>query len=257
MDNRIPIDRGRRSCGKVTVSRRHTTGVRARGKHVGDTATGDTRERSNGPPMATQRTIDEALLQQIAAPFVAGEAEALRLSRSLLRHFRDFSSIIAADVAELRLITTAADALASQFDLIRRALQRVALGDVDSRPLFPIPASVAHYCRASIGFGHQEELRILFLNGNHRMINEETLAVGTACSVPCEPRLIVRRALELNASAMILAHNHPSGDPRPSPDDIRVTRKLRDAARSMNIALLDHLIVAPSSWVSLRAEGLI
>ncbi len=160
-------------------------------------------------------------------------------------------------MAELESVLPAAEAIVAQLSLVRLAINRITMGDVESRPLWPVPAVVAQYFRAAIGFSEREELRVLFLNSAHRLISESAPPYGSAVSVSCRPRWIIKHALEHNASAIILAHNHPSGDPTPSEADLRVTRKLQDVARGVDIALLDHMIVTARGWISLRAEGLI
>lgn len=130
--------------------------------------------------------------------------------------------------------------------LRREALQGPVLGD--SR-------AVMAYLFAAMAHEPVEQFRVLYLNTRNRLLFDETLAGGSVNIAPIYPREIVRRSLEVGATALILAHNHPSGDPKPSGEDIRVTRLVATAAEALDIRLHDHVIVARSGWISLRAAG--
>jgi DNA repair protein RadC len=130
--------------------------------------------------------------------------------------------------------------------LRREALHGPVLGD--SR-------AVIDYLFAAMAHEPVEQLRILYLNTRNRLLLDETVAEGSVNIAPVYPREIVRRSLEVGATALILAHNHPSGDPRPSEEDVRVTRLVATAAEALDIRLHDHVIVARSGWTSLRAAG--
>ena len=130
--------------------------------------------------------------------------------------------------------------------LRREALQGPVLGD--SR-------AVMDYLFAAMAHEPVEQLRVLYLNTRNCLLFDETVVEGSINIAPIYPREIVRRSLEVGATALILAHNHPSGDPRPSREDIRVTRLVAAAADALDIRLHDHVIVARSGWTSLRAAG--
>lgn len=130
--------------------------------------------------------------------------------------------------------------------LRREALDGPVLGD--SR-------AVIDYLFAAMAHEPVEQLRVLYLNIRNRLLLDETVAEGSVNIAPIYPREIVRRSLEIGATALILAHNHPSGDPKPSREDIRVTRLVAAAAGALDIRLHDHVIIARSGWISLRAEG--
>jgi DNA repair protein RadC len=130
--------------------------------------------------------------------------------------------------------------------LRREALQGPVLGD--SR-------AVMDYLFAAMAHEPVEQLRVLYLNSRNCLLFDETVVEGSVNIAPIYPREIVRRSLEVGATALILAHNHPSGDPRPSREDIRVTRLVAAAAQALDIRLHDHVIVARSGWTSLRAAG--
>jgi DNA repair protein RadC len=130
--------------------------------------------------------------------------------------------------------------------LRREALQGPVLGD---------SSAVMDYLFAAMAHEPVEQLRVLYLNTRNRLLFDETVSEGSVNIAPIYPREIVRRSLEVGATALILAHNHPSGDPKPSDEDIRVTRLVDAAAGAFDIRLHDHVIVARSGWISLRAAG--
>jgi DNA repair protein RadC len=117
--------------------------------------------------------------------------------------------------------------------------------------------ALVDYCTAAMAREKTEQLRLLFLDKKNGLIEEEIYAVGTVDHTPLYPREVVRRALEIGASAMILVHNHPSGDPTPSATDIEMTRNVKEAAATLGITLHDHVIVGRNSYVSFRSEGLL
>jgi len=132
------------------------------------------------------------------------------------------------------------------YALRREALEGPVLGD---------SAAVMDYLFAAMAHAPVEQLRVLYLNTRNRLLLDETVLEGSVNIAPIYPREIVRRSLEVGATALILAHNHPSGDPKPSSEDIRVTRLVATAGEALDIKLHDHVIVARSGWISLRAAG--
>ena len=130
--------------------------------------------------------------------------------------------------------------------LRREALQGPVLGD---------SKAVMDYLFAVMAHEPLEQLRVLYLDSRNRLLLDETAITGSVNIAPVYPREIVRRSLEVGATALILAHNHPSGDTKPSSEDIRVTRLVAKAGEALDIRLHDHVIVARSGWISLRAAG--
>jgi DNA repair protein RadC len=143
------------------------------------------------------------------------------------------------------------DWLATLRSAMLHALRREALDG----PILGDSRMVVDYLFAAMAHAPVEQLRVLYLNTRNCLLLDETVREGSVNIAPVYPREIVRRSLEVGATALILAHNHPSGDPKPSGEDIRVTRRVAAAAAALDIRLHDHLIVARSGWVSLRAEG--
>lgn len=179
------------------------------------------------------------------------------VARALLSEFGDLPAILAAGPSALKRVPgvgeSAAAAIAFVAACMVRSLQRQAV----AQPAFSSLSAVVDYLHASLAHSGTEEFRVLFLNNRNRIIADECCGDGTVNQAPVYPREIVKRALELQATALILAHNHPSGDPAPSQDDIRMTKAIRDAAALFQIAIHDHLIIGRTGHTSFRAQGLL
>ncbi len=178
------------------------------------------------------------------------------LAKNLLNHFGDLPTVITASPGELMQISgvgkSAAAAIKFTQALSLRKLQR----QVIDKPALSSYDTIIDYLHARLAHELTEEFRVLFLNNRNILIRDERFGEGTVNQAPAYPREIVKRALELQASAIILVHNHPSGDPTPSREDIQLTRAIADAAKPLGIMVHDHLIIARTSHKSLRAEGL-
>ncbi len=122
-------------------------------------------------------------------------------------------------------------------------------------PVLPGSEALANYLAVTIGHLPSEQTRVLFLDARNRLIRDETVAQGSIDRTPIYPRAILKRALELGSAALILVHNHPTGDLTPSDADLRATERIIDAGAALDIALHDHVIVGPNGWASLRALG--
>ncbi len=134
---------------------------------------------------------------------------------------------------------------------------RLLLGPVQSRPILGNWQALLDYCQAAMAYEQIEQFRILFLDRKNHLIADEVQQHGTVDHTPVYPREVVKRALLLNASAVILVHNHPSGDPTPSRDDVEMTRMLHAALEPIGIALHDHLVIGHGRHVSFRSLGLL
>ncbi len=138
---------------------------------------------------------------------------------------------------------------------LRAAMLHALRQEALEAPVLGTSEAVAAYLFAAMAHEPAEQLRVLYLNTRNRLLRDETVIEGSINIAPIYPREIVKRALEVGATALILAHNHPSGDPTPSREDVRVTRMVAAAAEALDIKLHDHVIVARSGWISLRAAG--
>jgi DNA repair protein RadC len=178
------------------------------------------------------------------------------LARVLIDTFGDLGGVLSAPEARLNEVKGVGPAIVLTLKLHQAVAHRAARAKVLNRPALSSWAALLDYCHTTMAHRETEQFRILFLDRKNVLIADEEQARGTVDHVPVYPREVVKRALELNASAIILVHNHPSGDPTPSQADIAMTRQIEDAARMLGIALHDHIIVGRSREVSFRADGL-
>lgn len=180
------------------------------------------------------------------------------LARRLLDHFGDFNRVLSASPARLTAVQGVGPAVVQEFKIVEAAAAaRLARSRVMLRPVLSSWDALVDYCHTAMAHAEIEHFRVLYLDRKNVLIADEQQARGTVNHVPVYPREIVRRALELNASALILVHNHPSGDPSPSEADVTMTRRIIDAAQVMEITVHDHLIIGKSCELSFRAEGLL
>jgi DNA repair protein RadC len=174
------------------------------------------------------------------------------LAKALLQRFGSFAEVIAAPPALLREVDGIGDAAVAELKIVQGAAARLARGEVRQRPVLSSWSSVLDYCRTAMAFAERESFRILFLDKRNQLIADEVQQTGTVDHTPVYPREVVRRALELSATALVLVHNHPSGDPTPSRADIQMTKQIVDVARSLGIEVHDHIIVGREGHSSLK-----
>jgi DNA repair protein RadC len=179
------------------------------------------------------------------------------LARRLMARFGDFNHVIAANPARLAEVQGVGPAVIQELKIVEAAAQRMAQAAVLGRDAISSWSDLMTYCKTAMAWRETEQLRILFLDRKNVLIADEAQQKGTVDHVPVYPREVVKRALELNASALILVHNHPSGDPTPSQADILMTQKIIEAADSLGIAVHDHVVIGKASDASFRALGLI
>ena len=179
------------------------------------------------------------------------------LAKELIQRFGSFAEVLGAPASRLTEVKGVGDGVALDLKIVEAALRRMAKGAVGKRPVLSSWSSVLDYCRMAMAFAEREQFRILFLDKKNMLIADEVQQTGTVDHTPVYPREVMRRALELSASAIILVHNHPSGDPTPSGADMRMTRELVDIAKPLGIAIHDHIIVGRDGHASFRSLGLI
>ena len=179
------------------------------------------------------------------------------LAKELIQRFGSFAEVLGAPASRLTEVKGVGDGVALDLKIVEAALRRMAKGAVGKRPVLSSWSSVLDYCRMAMAFAEREQFRILFLDKKNILIADEVQQTGTVDHTPVYPREVMRRALELSASAIILVHNHPSGDPTPSGADMRMTRELVDIAKPLGIAIHDHIIVGRDGHASFRSLGLI
>lgn len=177
------------------------------------------------------------------------------LARRLLDKFGDFNRVISAAPARLRELHGVGDAVIIELKIVEAAAQRLARSKVINRHVLSSWETLIDYCHTAMAHRDTEQFRVLYLDRKNVLIADEAQAQGTVDHVPVYPREVMKRALELNASALILVHNHPSGDPTPSDADITMTTQINDGAKALGIVLHDHLIIGKNRELSFRAAG--
>src|ERR1700674_4041864 len=179
------------------------------------------------------------------------------VAKRLIERFGSFAEKINAPPQRLKEVKGVGDAAIVQLKLVRAAALRPIAGGIMQRPVLTSWTAVLDYCRAAMGFEAREQFRILFLDKKNRLIADEVQQRGTVDHTPVYVREIVKRSLELSASAIILVHNHPSGDPPPPRADIDMTRQIVEAAKPLGVAIHDHIIVGKQGHASFKGLKLI
>jgi DNA repair protein RadC len=175
------------------------------------------------------------------------------LAKELIARFGSFAEVIAAPIERLKEVEGLGEAAITDLKIVQAAANRLLRGEVKKRHVLSSWSNVLDYCRTVMAFESKEHFRILFLDKGNHLIADEQQQTGTVDHTPVYPREVVKRALELSATAVILVHNHPSGDPTPSRADIDMTRAIVEVARPLGIAVHDHLIVGKDGHASLKA----
>lgn len=179
------------------------------------------------------------------------------IARALLARFGSFAAAVSAPTTDLRGIEGVGDAGAAALKTVQAAALRLVKAEVQDRPVLTHWQALIDYLTASMGRDRVEQFRVLFLDSKNRLLADEAQSRGTVNHSPVYPREVVKRALDLHASALILAHNHPSGDPAPSRDDVAMTKEVKQAADALGLVLHDHVVVGNGRCWSFRAEGLL
>jgi len=179
------------------------------------------------------------------------------LARRLIDVFGDLSGVLSAPLARLENVEGVGPAVALELKVMETVTHRMARAKVMQRHVISSWDAVLDYCHTVMSHRDTEQFRVLFLDRKNVLIADEQQGEGTIDHVPVYPREVVKRALELNASALILVHNHPSGDPTPSDEDLNMTNQVADAARALGITLHDHLIIGRSRELSFKSQGLL
>jgi DNA repair protein RadC len=206
---------------------------------------------SGGEKLADYELLELILFQ------VLPRQDTKPLAKELLAKFGTFSEVLAAPETQLREIDGIGPAVVHHFRLMKAAAQRFARDPLRELPLLDSWKSVIDYCKAAMAYEPIEQFRILFLNKRNQLIADEVQQSGTVDHTPVYPREVVKRALQLSATAIVLVHNHPSGDPTPSSADIQMTKQVVDVAKPLGIVVHDHIIVGRNGHASFRGLKLI
>lgn len=178
------------------------------------------------------------------------------LAKALLRDFGGLGPMLSADPESLRRVPGMGDTSVAAIKIVQASLLRVLRNDVAQRPILSSWQGLLDYLRADMAERINERVRLLHLDSKNMLMRDEVMSEGSIDQATVHVREVVRRALDLGSAAIIIVHNHPSGDPTPSRQDIAVTRELADACKRLGIALHDHIIIGRHGHVSLKSQGL-
>ena len=179
------------------------------------------------------------------------------IAKRLIECFGDFNGVISAPRSRLAEVPGIGPAVICELKIVEAAAHRLARARVMHRHALSSWSALMEYCKTTMAHRDTEQFRVLYLDRKNVLIADEEQGKGTVDHVPVYPREVVKRALEVNASALILVHNHPSGDPTPSQADIDMTRQVERAAKAVGIVLHDHVIVGKDQDTSFRSQGLL
>jgi DNA repair protein RadC len=179
------------------------------------------------------------------------------IAKALLAAFGDLNGVIAAPEPRLMAVPGVTDKVHLQLKILEAVSHRMARATVMRREVIASWDALMRYCKTVMAYRDTERFRILFLDRKNVLIADEEQARGTVDHVPVYPREVAKRALELNASALILVHNHPSGDPTPSQSDIDMTEAIEQACAAIGVTVHDHVVIGKASDASFRALGLL
>lgn len=199
---------------------------------------------------------DYELLELLLCAFIPRK-DVKPIAKDLIARFGGVSAVLAAPVKRLVEVDGIGETAAAYIRATHLLNQRAAREEIAARPVISSWSALEAYVRIALQHEAEEQFRVLFLDRKNQLIADERQSQGTVDHAPVYPRELAKRALELSASAVILVHNHPSGDPTPSSADVTVTREIIDALMALEITVHDHLIAAKSGVTSFRAKGLI
>lgn len=214
------------------------------------------RERLRARFLAAPDALPDYELLELVL-FAVPRIDTKPIAKDLIRTFGSFAEVISADPEKLREVDGVKDVAVATLKAVQVAAQRLLHAKVKAAPVIASWAALLDYCTATMAYNTVEQFRVLYLDKKNKLIADEEQQTGTVDHTPVYPREVVKRALALNASSLIMCHNHPSGDPKPSQADIEMTRKVKDAAVAVGLTLHDHVIVSRGGHVSFKSQGLI
>lgn len=205
-----------------------------------------------GPEALLEHELIEYLLA-LALP----RRDTKPLAKKLIRDFGGFGRLLSADAEAIVRVGDVSEGAAAAIKIAQAAALRLLESEISDQPVLGSWQALLDYLRADMGALAVERVRVLYLNARNMLIRNEPLSEGSVDEAAVYVREVIRRALEYHATAMILVHNHPSGDPQPSQQDIRLTREIIEAARPLGISVHDHVVVGARSCASMRSLGLL
>ncbi len=179
------------------------------------------------------------------------------LAKALIAKFGDLAAVLAASPQRIAEVKGAGPAVAQDLKVAQALLERAAKTPLTQRTVISSWSQLVNYCRMTLAHAPREQFRVLFLDVKNQLIADEVMNEGTVDHAPVYPREVARRALELSAAAVILVHNHPSGDPKPSAADLAITREIVDAAGAIGVKVHDHLVIGRNGAESFKSLGLL
>lgn len=208
-------------------------------------------DRKPLPPPTAEALAERRLLAGLLA-----FSQSPACPKALLQHFPSIGHVLAAEAPQLQALGLTGRDI-DLFRLVRRIACQMAKAAVRDRPVLSNSQALISYLQTAMGYEQVEQFRILFLDRKNKLIADEVQQRGTVDHTPVYPREVIKRALVLNASALIVVHNHPSGDPTPSRDDIEMTRRLKTAILALELDLHDHIVIGHARHTSFRSAGLL
>ena len=202
------------------------------------------------------QALSTAELLAIILRVGSGSENVLRLSERLMAEFGGLPGLTRASLGELQGVKGVGPAKASQLQAVGELGRRLAATAPEERPTISSPADAANLLMSEMAFLEQEQLRVVLLDTRNRVLGIRTIYVGSVNTAVVRLAEVFRPAIRENATAIIVTHNHPSGDPTPSPEDVSVTREMVKAGKLLDLKLLDHLIIGRQRYVSLKERGL-
>ncbi len=179
------------------------------------------------------------------------------LAKDLITKFGSLAKVLNASEEEFSDIKGVNESAIAQFRVVQEAAERLLKEEITEKTILQSWKALIDYCRASMGHLKQEQFRILFLDRKNTLIADDLQEAGTVDQTPVYPREVVKRALQLEASAIIMVHNHPSGDTTPSKADIAVTKQIQQALNTINVKLHDHVIISSAGHYSFKSHMII
>jgi DNA repair protein RadC len=203
-------------------------------------------------------TLEDYELLELTLQILLPRRDTKALAKELLLRFGSFSGVFSAPMSRLEEVKGLGEISRANLKVIQAVAQRFARDSLDrEQPILSSWTQLIDYCRAAMAFESVEQFRVLFLDKKNRLIADEVQQTGTVDHTPVYPREVIKRSLELSATAIILVHNHPSGDPSPSTADVQMTKEIIAAAKPLGIVVHDHIIIGRSGHASLKALRLI
>lgn len=205
-----------------------------------------------------EQSLQDYELLELVLQLIIPRRDTKPLAKALIERFGTFSGVFGATPEKFAEVKGLGEVTAANLKIIQAAAQRFARDRVDrDQPILSSWAELIDYCRSTMAFEDKEQFRILFLDKKNRLIADEVQQKGTVDHTPVYPREVIKRSLEHSATAIILVHNHPSGDPSPSSADIQMTRQIADVAKPLGIVVHDHIIIGKAGHASMKALKMI